>query len=43
LTNTHCKWAGGTFLRQLKKVPPAHAQRVYQFKRCKEYMKTAML
>jgi hypothetical protein len=29
--NTHKEheWAGGTFLRQRKKVPPAHAQRVY--------------
>jgi hypothetical protein len=26
--NNHA-WAGGTFLRQRKKVPPAHAQRVY--------------
>ena len=29
--NTHAEheWAGGTFLRQRKKVPPAHAQQVY--------------
>ncbi len=29
--NTHadCEWAWGTFLRQWRKVPPAHAQRVY--------------
>jgi hypothetical protein len=29
--NTHAEheWAGGTFLRQWKKVPPAHAQLVY--------------
>jgi hypothetical protein len=29
--NTHAehKWAGGNFLRQRKKVPPAHMQRVF--------------
>jgi hypothetical protein len=29
--NTHAEheWAQGTFLRQRRKVPPAHAQRVY--------------
>jgi hypothetical protein len=29
--NTHAghEWAQGTFLRQPRKVPPAHAQRVY--------------
>ncbi len=29
--NTHadCEWAQGTFLRQLRKVPPAHAQQVF--------------
>jgi hypothetical protein len=30
LTSNTCAWAGGTFLRQWKKVPPAHVQwRVY--------------
>jgi hypothetical protein len=28
-THTEHEWAGGTFLRQWKKVPPAHAQQVY--------------
>jgi hypothetical protein len=28
-THAEREWAGGTFLRQRKKVPPAHAQRVY--------------
>jgi hypothetical protein len=28
-SNTRCTWAVGTFLRQWKKVPPAHMQRVY--------------
>jgi hypothetical protein len=29
--NTHaeCEWAQGTFLRQWRKVPPAHAQWVF--------------
>ncbi len=29
--NTHaeCEWAQGTFLRQWRKVPPAHTQWVY--------------
>jgi hypothetical protein len=32
--NTHAdEWAQGTILRQLRKVPPAHAQRVYLFLR----------
>jgi hypothetical protein len=28
-TDADCEWAGGTILRQQKKVPPAHMQRVY--------------
>jgi hypothetical protein len=28
-THTDCELAGGTFLRQWRKVPPAHAQQVY--------------
>ncbi len=28
--HTEREWAGGTFRRQRKKVPPSHAQRVYQ-------------
>ncbi len=28
-THTEREWAGGTFLRQRKEVPPAHAQRAY--------------
>ncbi len=28
-THTEREWAGGTFLRQQKEVPPAHAQWVY--------------
>ncbi len=52
--NTHAEreWAGGTFLRQWKKTPPAHAQRVYleersegslhriSFSVCPEYQNT---
>jgi hypothetical protein len=29
-THTDREWAQGTFLRQPRKVPPAHVQRVYQ-------------
>jgi hypothetical protein len=28
-THAESEWAGGTFLRQRRKVPPAHTQRVY--------------
>ncbi len=28
-THAEHEWAGGTFLRQRRKVPPAHAHRVY--------------
>jgi hypothetical protein len=30
-THTECEGAGGIFLRQRKKVPPAHVQQVYLF------------
>jgi hypothetical protein len=29
--NTRCAWAGGTFFRCFRKVPPAHAHRVCFF------------
>ncbi len=30
-THAEHEWAGGTFLRQRKEVPPAYAQQVYSF------------
>ena len=30
-THTEREWAGGTFLRQRRKVPPANVQQVYSF------------
>jgi hypothetical protein len=37
-THAECEWARGTFLRQRRKVPPAHAQRVFSVDKTKNLL-----